>query len=693
MMKIKYLTIIVLMIVSGCTSLTDKNDSRITTGTLLDEMTDLNRLTLIPDKEYRLIQFSSYDRRSIKAGEPGWFSNSDGFGEEPVPGFEKVLREPDAGGTGEYLICDVQEPGAILRLWTAGINGRIRLFLDNMRKPVFEGEAQEFFWKTIESLSHHPVDSKAVAAFRQSDGYYFPVPFKKSCRIEWIGNTKDIHFYHVTIRTYPQGTKIRRFKPEDIRDCASRINEVASRFGSTLTPDNRLKPVSVTVNSGKKETLFEAEGERAFDELRIKIVPGITETNLRNCILTINFDDSPSPQIQAPLGDFFGSAPGLAEYNSLPFTILPDSTMVCRFLMPFRNRAKIEIENFSGSDIHIIARIGLAQYKWIDGKSMHFNACWKIDHGLTASDSLIADIPYLQASGKGRLVGAAAYIYNPSNVPTSWGNWWGEGDEKIFIDRDTFPSFFGTGTEDYFNYSWSSDALFSFPYCGQTRNDGPGNRGYVSNYRWHIADDIPFYDRINFSVELWHHGAVDNFSYGRITYFYALPGLKGEYRAISPQDVAVLPYGEWMPEAYLGSSGYSFIQAEDLIPLSKDVSLEKGKMCAGGSIISWTPGTKKQSVRYRFLNRGDTIPANLGFTLIDGPGAGEIAVYLNGTLLKFNGREFIKLNNQKMTVLRNYFSEKTRFKNGWNEIVLENRSREENSRIGIDFMWLRNKAQ
>ena len=253
-------------------------------------MTDLKRLTMMPAQEYHTIQFSSYDRSSKKAGEPGWFANSDGFGGEVIPGFEKVLREPDASGTGEYLLCDIRQPGAILRLWTAGISGRIRLFLDNGRNPVFEGNAQEFFWKTIESLSDTGQGVPGTLAFRQSDAVYFPIAFKRRCRIEWIGNVKDIHFYHVTVRIYPSGTRVKTFKPSDIRDCSEKINEIADRLGrlaETGLPGNNLQDVRVAVPKGKKEILFQAEGPMAIDGLKIKLVPGFSETLLRNCILTV----------------------------------------------------------------------------------------------------------------------------------------------------------------------------------------------------------------------------------------------------------------------------------------------------------------------------------------------------------------------------------------------------------------------
>ena len=47
--------------------------------------------------------------------------------------------------------------------------------------------------------------------------------------------------------------------------------------------------------------------------------------------------------------------------------------------------------------------------------------------------------------------------------------WWGEGDEKIYVDGESFPSLFGTGTEDYFGYAWSTPERFEHAYHAQTR--------------------------------------------------------------------------------------------------------------------------------------------------------------------------------------------------------------------------------
>ncbi|MBE3070386.1 MAG: hypothetical protein IMZ66_09150, partial [Planctomycetes bacterium] len=102
----------------------------VTTATLLDEMTDLAGLARWPQPAYRNVQFSSYDRRSTTSEAPGWFSNADGFGGEPIPGFLKVLREPRDGRPGLFLVADVAGPGAIVRGWSAGMGGVLRVVLD-----------------------------------------------------------------------------------------------------------------------------------------------------------------------------------------------------------------------------------------------------------------------------------------------------------------------------------------------------------------------------------------------------------------------------------------------------------------------------------------------------------------------------------------------------------------------------------
>ena len=64
------------------------------------------------------------------------------------------------------------------------------------------------------------------------------------------------------------------------------------------------------------------------------------------------------------------------------------------------------------------------------------------------------DWTMLHTQGRGRFVGVELHVWNPK------GGWWGEGDEKFYIDGEKFPSTFGTGSEDYFGYAWCNPTPF-----------------------------------------------------------------------------------------------------------------------------------------------------------------------------------------------------------------------------------------
>ena len=118
-------------------------------------------------------------------------------------------------------------------------------------------------------------------------------------------------------------------------------------------------------------------------------------------------------------------------------------------------------------------------------------------------------------------------------------NWWGEGDEKIYVDGEEFPSTFGTGTEDYFGYAWCDTKLFHAPYHNQIRCDGPANYGHTALGRYHILDDIPFQKSIRFNMEIWH-SSEETIGYSTVAYWYAAPGSKHDFREADPEDRMII---------------------------------------------------------------------------------------------------------------------------------------------------------
>jgi len=103
----------------------------------------------------------------------------------------------------------------------------------------------------------------------------------------------------------------------------------------------------------------------------------------------------------------------------------------------------------------------------------------------------------LKTEGKGRFVGFGLHIWNP------FGGWWGEGDEKFFVDGEKFPSTYGTGSEDYFGYGWGCYDPFQRPFHTQSRVDG-AHEFHIHNARWHISDQIPFHTSFFGTIEKYY---------------------------------------------------------------------------------------------------------------------------------------------------------------------------------------------
>src|ERR1039457_5508371 len=188
-------------------SLAAESESKvITIGKLIEQMSDLERLARWPDPNFRTIQFSSYDRRSSTSEAPNWFANADGFGEEPVPDFLKVLREPRDGQAGLYLVAEASGPGAIVRGWSAGMAGVLRVYLDPPQAGtssgdgtlIWEGAAYEFLARRSSNyLASAKIQLEPGDAFIQTDADYLPIPFAKGLKVTWEGKLNELHFYHL----------------------------------------------------------------------------------------------------------------------------------------------------------------------------------------------------------------------------------------------------------------------------------------------------------------------------------------------------------------------------------------------------------------------------------------------------------------------------------------------------------------
>lgn len=518
--RVLALDIVVVCAAAAFMSATSQAEQAVTTQSLLREMTDLNRLAEFPSPAYTTKQFSSHDPKSKSpVDHDAWFANDD---------FDHWLRTEENGGRTERVMMESNGPGAVVRIWSANPAGTMRVYLDGARTPAIEANMEALLGGKL------PGFPAPIAGLR-AKGYnlYLPIPYVRSCKI-----TTDAKgfYYNIDYRTYGRGTEVTSFKAEDVMALAAEITQQAERLAKPMMPASKVEQlVEVRLAPGEKKLLGKFAGPLAINQFRIKLGAARSDAALRGTIIRMTFDDETT--VETPLGDFFGSAPGINAFESLPLRVTKDGEMLSRWVMPFRDSATIEVENLGDVPIAFIADLGTIAYEWT-ANSMHFNAGYRAQYD--AKTRPVSDWSYLVAKGKGVFAGVSFAIDNPTR------EWWGEGDEKIYVDGETQPSWFGTGTEDYYGYAWGWTGFFEHAYHAQPRCDGPRNYGRTSVNRFHIMDRIPFERTFKFDMELWHWKDV-SVNMAVTTYWYAMPGSSDSYVSLTKNDLVVRPMEPYKP--------------------------------------------------------------------------------------------------------------------------------------------------
>lgn len=220
--------------------------------------------------------------------------------------------------------------------------------------------------------------------------------------------------------------------------------------------------------------------------------------NHQEMLLRIYWDGSKRPGVEAPLGDFFANCFGRRdEVVSLPVIVDHGNAYNCFWRMPFRKSARIEIVNQSEKAINLLYyNIDWIKKDRLTKDTPYFYAQYRQEYPVEKGK----DYVLLDTKGKGHYVGTVLAVRTRSPA------WFGEGDEKIYIDGEPAPSIWGTGTEDYFLSAWglkkTLTPYFGVPYFDQWGIVG----GHTSAYRWHLNDPIVFQNGIKVTFE--HFGWI-----------------------------------------------------------------------------------------------------------------------------------------------------------------------------------------
>jgi hypothetical protein len=285
---------------------------------------------------------------------------------------------------------------------------------------------------------------------------------------------------------------------------------------------------AVPVEAGKSATLLDVTGPGVVTHIWITIASDDPH-HLKNLVLRAWWDGETTPSVEVPVGDFFGL--GLGEYYTYQSALLAVASIKALnsyFQMPFSSSARITISNegkikTDSFYFHVDyitmpslpAGLGRfhAQYRQAaPTKSWTENWTNEYDEKINGKKNLNGEGNYvfLEATGKGHFVGVTHSVLQNQN------QWFGEGDDMIFIDGDTTPTINGTGTEDYYNGAWD----FGLQPFGYMHNGAPymvdperlGGRYCL--YRWHIESPITFEKSIKVTIESGHgnHRADDYYT-------------------------------------------------------------------------------------------------------------------------------------------------------------------------------------
>jgi hypothetical protein len=277
---------------------------------------------------------------------------------------------------------------------------------------------------------------------------------------------------------------------------------------------------------------------------------------LRKLVLRIYWDDSATPSVLVPLGDFFGVGHArTVNFASAPLQMSPQDGKGFNsfFHMPFATRARFELTSECDREVMwFYYYIDYDAFDELEDGLGRFHASWHrecptdgLEQGSMSNfeyllegtnDTGDGNYTILETAGRGHYVGCVLNITNLRH--TSDWNWYGEGDDMIFVDGESWPpSLHGTGTEDYFNTAWCPSEAYSAPYHGLTLPGGPNWQGQISTYRFHIEDPVPFESSIRVTIEHGHaNKRCDDLS--STAYWYA---------ETPATDLSLLPVAQRLP--------------------------------------------------------------------------------------------------------------------------------------------------
>ncbi len=541
----------------------------ITTGTLANELADRDSLASFPAVMYRQKQASSHDTRNrtgySRLGAP-WGSVNVDFG--------NYLREVTINGRQELVMMEDDGPGVITRWWTTGIdqplldNNRLRVYIDGATVPVIDASAETLIGGNNSGFGN----ALNFATPEIGGNLYAPIAYRESIMITWDGpmthdeahialrdpnlphSVDSALWYNINYRELPSGANVTSYTEADKTTYQANLTNANARL-SALVPTGSITQQFADGSqlSPGQSFVHQLQGPGAIRRLQLNVSGSNQAAALTDTTIVLTFDGQQTARI--PVGQFFGN--GLSESAGNPYNtgadymrrVASDGTMLSLWVMPYQSAAEVRIVNEGNQAVTVDMEVDSGAWSW-HNNSMHFHAdyvseqsiltrqapggAWPGDAALRELYSAEGDgdFRFIDIRGRGVLVGDTMSIRNTS-TGAGLNGWWGEGDEKIYIDylnqngdgSAGTPTHMGTGTEDYYGYSFGSGQEFLSPFV--TQPNAAGNRGTNGELtiqgRVRGLDAIAFEQSLKMDMEIWkwQQGQLD---LAAATFWYGAPG-------------------------------------------------------------------------------------------------------------------------------------------------------------------------
>ena len=304
-------------------------------------------------------------------------------------------------------------------------------------------------------------------------------------------------------------------------------NPTGQKNGGTKGKDGEKLSPCIQIAPGETVTLCDTDGPGMITHIWFTGYVG------HSFVMRIYWENEEFPSVEAPISAFFGCAydenfkdrdGNYIVLNSAKILTAPGRGFNSYWEMPFAKHCRITMENRGKKEETLYYMIS-GWYGEIPQDAGYFHAAYRQEHPVTKGRAytIIDGI-----EGRGCFAGVTlATGMNGNNTC------WVEGEAKMYIDDDQYPSMNYTGTEDYFcgSYGFGNDIILNryqtfsgmytglFAIMGDNREFYNGQQRFLL-YRFHEKDPVYFSKNFKMTIDNlgWTGPRYDD--YTSVAYWY-----------------------------------------------------------------------------------------------------------------------------------------------------------------------------